>query len=113
DALRIAVFDDFLTRQALVNSLGLGLVGGFIGIVAAALVALYVARNRTAFARGLDIGIKMPAAVSNMVIAVGILLLLAAPPFALGGTLTILLIGYLALYLPQASIAADAAVSGV
>jgi iron(III) transport system permease protein len=113
DALRTAVFDDYLTRQALVNSLGLGVVGGLIGIVAAALVALYVARNRTAFARGLDLGIKMPAAVSNMVIAVGILLLLAAPPFNLSGTLMILLIGYLALYLPQASIAADAAVSGV
>lgn len=113
DALRTAVVDDYLTRQALLNSLGLGIVGGLIGIVAAALVALYVARNRTPFARGLDLGIKMPAAVSNMVIAVGILLLLASPPFSLSGTLLILLIGYLALYLPQASIAADAAVSGV
>ncbi|MHA6667876.1 ABC transporter permease [Homoserinimonas sp. A447] len=113
DALRVAVIDDFLTRQALINSLGLGIGGGLIGIVAAALVALYVARKRTAFARMLDLGIKMPAAVSNMVIAVGILLLLAAAPFHLSGTLLILLIGYLALYLPQASIAADAAVSGV
>ena len=113
DALRTAVIDDYLTREALFNSLGLGLVGGFIGIVAAALVALYVARNKTALARGIDLGIKMPAAVSNMVIAVGILLLLSAPPFNLGGTLAILLIGYLALYLPQASIAADSAVSSV
>lgn len=48
-----------------------------------------------------------------MVIAVGILLLLARPPFDLGGTWLILLLGYLALYLPQASIAADAAVATI
>ncbi|MEV1128968.1 iron ABC transporter permease [Agromyces sp. NPDC049794] len=113
DALRLAVVDDLLTREALANSLGLGLVGGLIGILAAAMIALYVARRRTVFARVVDASIKLPAAVSNMVIAVGVLLLLAAPPFNLSGTLAILLIGYLALYLPQASIAADAAVSGV
>ncbi len=112
-ALKTAVIDDMLTREALGNSLGLGVIGGLIGVVAAAMVALYVHRTRSALARGIDLAIKMPAAISNMVIAVGILLLLAGPPFGLSGTLLILLIGYLALYLPQASIAADAAVAGV
>ncbi|SFK52914.1 ABC transporter permease [Geodermatophilus ruber] len=112
-ALQRAVFDDATTLQALVNSLGLGLVGGLIGILGAAMIALYVARRRTLLAKGIDAAIKLPAAISNMVIAVGILLLLAGAPFFLSGTLLILLIGYLALYLPQASIAADAAVSGV
>jgi iron(III) transport system permease protein len=77
------------------------------------MIALYVARRRTALAKGIDASIKLPAAISNMVIAVGVLLLFAGSPFFLSGTLLILLIGYLALYLPQASIAADAAVSGV
>lgn len=113
DALQEAVFDDPITRAALVNSLSLGVIGGLIGILAAAAVALYVARRRTAVSGAVDAGIKLPAAVSNMVIAVGILLLFGGPPFMLSGTLAILLIGYLALYLPQASIAADAAVSGV
>jgi iron(III) transport system permease protein len=113
DALRTAVLDDALTRQALVNSLGLGFVGGLLGILGAAMVALYVHRTRTAFSRGIDAAIKLPAAISNMVIAVGVLLLFAGPPFYMSGTLAILLIGYLALYLPQASIAADAAVTGV
>ncbi|MBB4932644.1 iron(III) transport system permease protein [Lipingzhangella halophila] len=113
DALRQSVFDDPLTSQALGNSLGLGVVGGLIGILAAAAVSLYVARRRTVLAGAVDAGIKLPAAVSNMVIAVGILLVFGGGPFMLSGTLTILLIGYLALYLPQASIAADAAVSGV
>ncbi|MFV2195351.1 ABC transporter permease [Nocardiopsis sp. LOL_012] len=113
DSLRRTVFDDPLTQQALANSLGLGVVGGIIGILSAAVVALYVARHRTVLARSMDAGIKLPAAVSNMVIAVGILLVFGGAPFMLSGTLVILLIGYLALYMPQASIAADAAVSGV
>lgn len=113
DALREAVVEDPVTRRALVNSLGLGVVGGLVGIVSAAIVALYVARRRGVVTGVLDAGIKLPAAVSNMVIAVGILLVFGGAPFMLSGTLLILLIGYLALYLPQASIAADAAVSGV
>jgi len=113
DALRRSVLDDPVTKQALINSLGLGLVGGLIGILGAAVIALWVARTRTVFSRAVDASVKLPAAVSNMVIAVGILLLFARPPFLLSGTLLILLIGYLALYLPQASVAADAAVSGV
>lgn len=113
DAWRESVTGDRTTMRALRNSLYLGVVGAVIGILAAALVAIYVARSRGLLPRVLDAGIKMPAAISNMVIAVGILLLLAGPPFRLSGTLLILLLGYLALYLPQASVAADAAVSGV
>ncbi|WP_308015405.1 iron ABC transporter permease [Pseudonocardia sp. ICBG1293] len=112
-AVTESVFRDATTVTALGNSLLLGVVGGLIGILGAAMIALYVARNPTALARGIDGAIKLPAAISNMVIAVGILLLLAGAPFHLTGTLLILLIGYLALYLPQASVAADAAVSGV
>ncbi|WP_199432893.1 ABC transporter permease [Qaidamihabitans albus] len=112
-ALRDAVLDDPVTREALANSLGLGVVGGLVGILGAAAVALYVARRRGLLSGAVDAGIKLPAAVSNMVIAVGILLLFGGPPFLLSGTLAILFIGYLALYLPQASVAADAAVSGV
>ncbi len=108
-----SVVGDPITVRALGNSLLLGVVGATIGIAAAALVAIYVARNRGLVSRSIDAGIKLPAAISNMVIAVGILLLLAGPPFRLTGTLTILLLGYLALYLPQASVAADAAVTAV
>ncbi len=113
DAWRDSVTGDRTTMRALRNSLYLGVVGAVVGILAAALVAIYIARSRGLLPRLIDGGIKLPAAISNMVIAVGILLLLAGPPFRLSGTLLILLLGYLALYLPQASVAADAAVSGV
>lgn len=113
DALRTTVFEDRITRRAIVNSLTLGVVGGFIGIVAAAVVALWVARRGTRFTRVVDGAVKFPAAISNLVVAVGVLLVFAAPPFRLSGTVTILLLGYLALYMPQGSVAADAAVSQV
>ncbi|GAA3668791.1 iron ABC transporter permease [Arthrobacter ginkgonis] len=112
-AFRTALVEDPQTREAFANSITLGIVGGLIGIVAAAMVSLYVARRRNAFTQGLDAAIKLPASISHMVIAVGILLLLGREPFNLGGTWLILLLGYLALYLPQASIASDAAVAVV
>ncbi|MFJ2506766.1 ABC transporter permease [Arthrobacter citreus] len=113
DAFRTALVDDPKTREAFANSMSLGLVGGVIGITVAAMVSLYIAQHRSRMTLGLDAAIKLPASISNMVIAVGILLLLARPPFSLGGTWLILLLGYLALYLPQASIAADAAVATI
>jgi len=113
DAFRVALFDDPKTREAFFNSLTLGLVGGIVGILIAAIVSLYIAQHRNSFTLGLDASIKVPSSVSNMVMAVGILLLLGGPPFNLGGTWLILLLGYLTLYLPQTSIAADAAVATV
>ncbi|MCX0275116.1 ABC transporter permease subunit [Nocardia zapadnayensis] len=113
DAFRTALFEDPKTQHAFTNSLGLGLIGGLIGIVAAAIVSIYVAQRRNKATQTLDAAIKLPASISHMVIAVGILLLLGGSPFYLGGTWLILLLGYLAIYLPQASIATDAAVAVV
>lgn len=113
DAFRTVLFEDTATQSAIINSLSLGIIGATIGMLAATLVAIYVSKNRSLFTRGMDLGIKLPASISNMIIAVGILILLGGSPFELRGTLLILLIGYVALYLPQASIAADAAVSTI
>lgn len=113
DALETVLIDDRVTRRAIVNSLMLGIVGGLIGIVAAALLALWVAQRSSAISKFIDSAVKFPAAISNLVIAVGVLLIFAGPPFRLTGTVLILLLGYLALYMPQASVAADAAVSQV
>jgi iron(III) transport system permease protein len=112
DALRRAIIDDSTTQEALRNSLGLGLLGATIGIGVAAVVALYVSKAGR-LGRFLDGAIKFPSTLSHIVLAVGFVLALAGPPFELGGTLTILLLAYLALYLPQAAVAADAAVAQV
>ncbi|MEV0106469.1 ABC transporter permease subunit [Nocardia sp. NPDC050799] len=113
DAFRTALAEDPKTQQAFTNSLGLGLIGGLIGIAAAAIFSIYLAQHRNKATQAVDAAIKLPSSISHMVIAVGILLLLGGSPFYLGGTWLILLLGYLAIYLPQASIASDAAVAVV
>ncbi len=113
DAFTQTLIEDRTTRRALTNSLLLGVVGGTVGLVAAAVVALRVARAKGPVARLIDSAIKLPAAISHVVVAVGILLVFSGPPFDLGGTLALLLLGYLALYMPQGSVAADAAAGQV
>lgn len=113
DALREAVVENDVTQQALENSLLLGAVGATVGILAAAVLALFVARTSPRLGRLVDATVKFPSTLSHIVLAVGFLLVFAGPPLRLGGTLAILLMGYLALYLPQAAVAADGAVGQV
>lgn len=113
EAFRRALFDDIATARALRNSVTLAIVGGVIGIIAAAMVALLVRRSSGRTSKVIDGIIKLPAAVSTIVIAVGFILAFAGPPFNLHGTFLILLLAYLALYMPQGSVAADAAAGQV
>lgn len=113
DTIKATVFDNALTFRALGNSLRLGVAGATIGMVAAAIVSVVVVRSNSRAGRFVDAGIKMPASISNIVLAVGFLLAFASSPFNLGGTFVILLLGYIALYLPQGSVAADTAASQV
>jgi iron(III) transport system permease protein len=113
DTIQRTVFDNPLTFRALGNSLRLGVSGATIGMVAAAIVAVVVVRSPRRAGRWIDAGIKLPASISNIVLAVGFLLAFAGSPFNLGGTFLILLLGYIALYLPQGSVAADTAAGQV
>ena len=113
DAFERALVQDVKTRESLINSVLLGVVGASIGLFAAAIVALYVQRASGRVAAILDGAIKLPAAISTIVVAVGVVLAFSGPPFNLGGTLAILLIAYVALYMPQGAVAADAAAGQV
>jgi len=107
------LFDDGQTAAAIMNSLSLGIVGATIGIVAAAVMSLYMQRVGGKFARVMDGMIKLPASISTIVLAIGFVLAFSGPPFNLNGTYIILLFAYLALYMPQASVAADTAAAQV
>lgn len=109
DSLRSSVFDNPMTRRALVNSVNISVVTATIGMLVAAIISMYLLRSRSRWSRGLDATIKLPAVISNVVLAVGFLLAFAGPPFNLGGTLLILGLAYLVLYFPQGSVASDAA----
>lgn len=108
-----SIFGSPQTMTALGNSLTLAVVGATVGMLIAAIVSVLVARNRTRWATAIDGAIKLPSVVSHIVIGVGMILAFAGPPFSLGGTLTILLIAYLVVYLAQGSVSTDAAVAQV
>ena len=113
DNFRRILFDQQLTRNALGNSIRLGAIGGLVAMVLAGLVALYVRSGDSFRTRGVDGITKLPAAISNVVIAVGFLLVFSQPPFSLAGTILILLLCYVVVYMPQASIAAGTAVTQI
>lgn len=113
DTFREVFSEDGVTVTALRNSLLLGIAGATIGIAASALISLFVRDRGKGTGRAIDALIKLPASISTIVLAVGFILAFSGPPFRLNGTFLILLLAYLALYLPQGSIAADAAASQV
>jgi len=108
-----AALSDEQTFHGLINSLWLSLVAATIVILLAAVIALYVSRSRGIVGRLVDAGVKVPGTVGALIVVVGILLIFEGSPFFLGGTVTILLIAYVMLALPNASVSADAAVAGV
>ncbi|GAA4431117.1 iron ABC transporter permease [Georgenia halophila] len=113
DALRLAVFENVRTRTALENSLLLGVVGATVGILLAAVISLYISRARPRVGRAVDGAVKLPSTLANVVIAVGFVLAFAGPPIDLGGTILILFLAYLALYLPNGIVATDSAVAQI
>lgn len=112
DAFR-QVLEPGNNRNSLINSLQLAFVGALIGIAAAALLSVHVNRTKTWTSKVLDGAVRLPAILGSIVIGVGVILAFSGSPFNLHGTTTILLLAYVILYLPQASVASDAAVSQV
>lgn len=104
---------DSRPRDALFNSIRLGLIGATLAMTVAGILIAY-GHERKGYRKNLIEGVtKVPGAISNLVIGVAILVALGGPPFNLRGTLLILLLAYLVIYMPQASIAAEAARSQV
>jgi iron(III) transport system permease protein len=98
------------TLNGLVNSLVLGLVAATVTILLAVLIWYRVtgpgAHRGGRFIDGVT---KLPGALSHMVIGVALLAVLGGPPLGLSGTLTLLIVAYVVLYLPQASVSAQSA----
>lgn len=101
------------TRAALINSVMLGVAGATIGMAIAFFVAILARRRPGRTTAALDGVVKLPGALSHIVIAIAVLLAFGGSPFFLGGTLAILLIAYVMIYLPQGSVTAGSAVSQV
>lgn len=108
------LLEDRLTQNAFKNSVLLGVVGASVAIAVAAVVVFYIQRNAGKRVASLvDGATKLPGALSHVVVGVALIAALGGPPFRLTGTLLILFLGYLILYMPQATVTAGSALSQV
>lgn len=107
------LFEASITKRALITSLSLGVIGATIGMMVAAVLMEY-SRDRGGWRANAVLGItRLPGAVINVVLGVGFLIVLGAPPFNLQGTALILLLAYIVIYMPQAATAAGSAIEQV
>jgi iron(III) transport system permease protein len=107
------LIQDAYSRQALLDSIGLGLAGATIGMLIAALLVSYGRLRGGRTLRVVGGVARAPGAISHIVLAVAFLLAFAGPPFHLAGTLGILLLVYIVMNLPQAWISAESGMDQV
>ena len=108
-----SLFHDPYTQEAIWNSVQLASVGAIICLVIALFVTLLNTRMPGRLSSFFGMTLKVPAGFSNIIIALGVLLGFAGPPFSLSGTIAILLIAYVVIQLPQGSVMMESAVSQV
>ncbi|OGQ79492.1 MAG: hypothetical protein A3F90_11465 [Deltaproteobacteria bacterium RIFCSPLOWO2_12_FULL_60_19] len=89
-------------RRAVLNSLFLAALAATITTVAGVLISYMHVKAKLKGSRALDFLATIPYAVPHTVIAIAMILAWARPPASLYGTLWIILVAYLAVYLPFA-----------
>lgn len=109
----ISMFETRTFANSLRNSTVLAAVVGLVSTIVIGAVTIYsrsVLGRAQTFIRGV---LKLPAAISSVVLAVAFLVGFAGPPFMLGGTFLILALAYAVHFMPELSIAAESASSQV
>lgn len=109
----IVLFENRLTISAFRNSLYLSVIGATVAMTVATVIAIYSIRQGGVVAQVADAVLKWPATIPNLVIALGFLVAFSGAPFFLSGTVLLLLIAMVIVYIPTGSIATNAAVSQV
>ena len=107
------LFVNRVTFASFRNSLLLASLGATIAMAIAVLTAIYASFRGGVTGRIVDVVIKSPATIPNLVISLAFLTTFSGAPFALSGTLTILLIAFIVMYIPPGSIAAASALTQV
>ena len=107
------LFENGPTSRAFVTSLGLGAATATAAVLIAALLLLGSRHSKGALAKASDMVLTLPATLPHTVIGVAFLITFTPAPFKLYGTTTLLFLAYLAMALPFAARAAEAAASGI
>jgi iron(III) transport system permease protein len=100
-------------RAAITNSALLAIGTSTAVVLVAGLVAIVARQLGGRREAMLGVVTKIPSAIPHIVFAVGVLIAFGFAPFYLSGGWLILFLAYLAVYLPSASIAAEASVQQV
>jgi iron(III) transport system permease protein len=87
----------------------LGIAGSLFTLLASAVVMVNAVNTGGPQEKAIGVLTKMPAALSHLVIAAGVMIGFGGAPFFLANSIVILGIAYFVLYIPKASIAAEAA----
>jgi iron(III) transport system permease protein len=96
------MFDFPTTRQAIVNSLILGVGTGTLGVTFATFIAIATHRSKNGGGQMLEQLTMLPQAFPRLIFAVGFLWMILALPINLYGTLLAVLLAYVIVFLPLA-----------
>lgn len=99
---RYVLIDFPTTREAITNSLLLGVGTGTLGVALAALIAWVVNRSRSRGRGLLEQATMLPQALPRLIFAVGLLWMVLTLPVHLYGTLFAVLLAYVIVFLPLA-----------
>jgi iron(III) transport system permease protein len=94
------LFEYAPTRQALWNSVLLGILTGTFAVVLAGLISWVTTRTKVAGRRILEYLAMVPQAIPSLVFAVGLLWAWTLMPTGLYGTIWLLLLAYITIFLP-------------
>ena len=102
-----AIFNNQIAVRGIFNSFRLAVGAGICAVVIGATVAYVDLRTRAKGRRLLDYLAILPLGLPGTVMAVGVLLAFIRPPFAIYGTIWILLVAYVARFVPLATRSAN------
>ena len=102
-----------LTLEAFRNSIVISLVGATLAMVIAIVAAIYVSLQKSAVTAAVDFVLKVPTILPHLIIAVGFVIAFGGSPFFLSGTIAILILAMMVMYISPGAIAAGAAVSQI
>jgi iron(III) transport system permease protein len=110
---RDVLLDNATTRQALLNSFGLGAIVATLTMAIAAFVTLTGTSGDSRSKRIADRLMSLPATIPHTFIGISFLIAFSLPPFRLYGSVGILALAYMTMGLPFAARAAHATAGGI
>lgn len=105
---QVALFENQIAVRGILNSFRLATAAGVLAVLIGACIAYIDLRTKARGRRLLDYLAILPLGLPGTVMAVGVLLAFIRPPFAIYGTIWILLVAYVARFVPLATRSANA-----